>query len=77
MSIYYNVQPEREPIEFTHFDCWTDDTTLEEIVHSWEASLGVVLPVDSWDSIILQLLRLGFDVYDGEDFIEIYPSEGH
>ena len=48
MSIYYNIQPEdREPVEFTHFDCWTDDTTMEEIVHSWEASLGITLPVDS------------------------------
>lgn len=75
MSIYYNAQPDREPVEFTHFDCWDDDTTMEEIVMSWEASLGITLPTDTWDSVIMTLLRHGYDVYEGDEFIEIYEGE--
>ena len=77
MSIYHLTQPDDiEPVEFTHFDCWADDTTMEEIVHSWEASLGITLPVDSWDSVIVSLLRNGLDVYEGDEFIEIYLTQG-
>jgi hypothetical protein len=75
MSIYHNTQPDLEPIEFTHFDCWDDDTTMEEIVMSWEASLGITLPTDTWDAVIMTLLRHGYDVYEGDEFIEIYQSE--
>ena len=76
MSTYFICQPEDiEPVEFTHFDCWDDDTTMEEIIHSWEASLGITLPVDSWDSVIVQLLRNGYSVYEGDEFIEIYDEE--
>lgn len=77
MSTYYNIQPDdREPVEYTHFDCWTDDTTMAEIVTSWEASLGIfALPKDSWDSVIVALLRHGYDVYEGDEFIEIYEGE--
>ena len=76
MSTYFICQPEDiEPVEFTHFDCWDDDTTMEEIIHSWEASLGITLPVDSWDSVIMALLRNGYSVYEGDEFIEIYELE--
>lgn len=76
MSTYFICRPEDiEPVEFTHFDCWDDDTTMEEIIHSWEASLGITLPVDSWDSVIMSLLRNGYDVYEGDEFIEIFETE--
>lgn len=73
MGRLYTIRPDDlEPVEYTHFDCWEDDDTMENIIHSWEASLGITLPVDSWDSAIMQLLRNGYDVYDGDDFIEIF-----
>lgn len=75
MSRYYTIQPDDlEPVEFTHFDCWDEDTTIEQIAMEWGASLGITLPVDSWDSIIVQLLRCGYDVYEGDEFIEVYNS---
>jgi hypothetical protein len=77
MGILYTVRPDDlEPVEFTHFDCWDDDTTMEEIITSWSASLGLTLPTDSWDSAIMQLLRHGYDVYDGDEFIEIFYVQG-
>jgi hypothetical protein len=37
----------------------------------------VTLPEeDAPDLIILELLRKGFDVYEGDEFIEIYEAEG-
>jgi hypothetical protein len=77
MGILYTVRPDDlEPVEFTHFDCWDDDTTMKEIITSWSASLGLTLPTDSWDSAIMQLLRHGYDVYDGDEFIEIFYVQG-
>jgi hypothetical protein len=75
MGMLYTIRPDDlEPVEFTHFDCWDDETTMEEIINSWSASLGITLPIDSWDSAIMQLLRKGFDVYDGDEFIEIFEG---
>lgn len=75
MGILYTTRPDDlEPVEFTHFDCWEEDTTMEEILESWESSLGITLPKDSWDSAIMQLLRKGYDVYEGEEFIEIFEG---
>lgn len=75
MSTYFICQPEDiEPVEFTHFDCWDDDTTMEEIVASWSKNLGIELPTDSWDSVIMTLLRNGYSVYEGDEFIEIYEE---
>jgi hypothetical protein len=75
MGMLYTIRPDDlEPVEFTHFDCWDDETTMEEIINSWSASLGITLPIDSWDSAIMQLLRKGFDVYEGEEFIEIFEG---
>lgn len=77
MGTLYTIQPEdREPIEFTHFDCWDDEMTWGEIARAWGATLGITLPEDNQDSIILELIRRGFDVYEGSDFIEIYQSQG-
>jgi hypothetical protein len=76
MGMLYTIRPDDlEPVEFTHFDCWEDDTTMEEIIQSWEASLGINLPVDSWDNVIMQLLRQGYDVYEGDEFIEIFEGK--
>jgi hypothetical protein len=60
MSIYHNTQPDHEPIEYTHFECWFDEEgdwelfeeaddkalarKMDEIVGSWESSLDVSLP---------------------------------
>lgn len=75
MSIYYNIQPDdREPVEFTHFDCWEDDETEADITRAWSSSLGFTLP-ETLDEAILALLRHGYDVYEGDEFIEIYESE--
>jgi len=76
MGTLYTIQPEdREPVEFTHFDCWDDTETWASIARSWGATLGTTLPEeDEPDLIILDLLRKGFDVFEGSDFIEIYEG---
>ena len=77
MGILYTIQPDDiEPVEFTHFDCWEDATTWGEIARSWSATLGITLPEDSQDATILELLRRGFDVYEGDEFIEVYNLQG-
>ena len=77
MSIYYTIEPaDREPIEYTHFDCWDDTTTWAEIARAWNITLGGFLfEVDNSDVIIMQLLRHGFDVYESDTRVEIYESE--
>lgn len=73
MGTLYTIQPDDlEPIEFTHFDCWSDNETWQDIVRSWESNLGISLADDSIDATIMDLLRNGFDVYEGDEFIEIY-----
>jgi hypothetical protein len=76
MSTYYTIEPaDREPIEFTHFDCWDDDTTWEEILLAWEKTLGIKLLTHdevSFEEIIVTLLRNGFDVYESDTRVEIY-----
>ena len=76
MSTYYNIQPEdREPVEFTHFDCWEDGETWDSIIDAWERNLGIKLPRSTEDELIVTLLKHGYDVYWGDSFVEIYPSE--
>lgn len=76
MATLYDIQPDREPLEFTHYDCWDDTTTWAGIARAWGATLGITLPEEEDpDLIILQLLRKGFDVFEGSDFIEIYEGE--
>ena len=76
MGILYAMQPEElEPVDFTHYDQWEDDTTWAEIVKAWSENLGVKLPDTDQDATILALLRKGFDVYEGEEFIEIYEPK--
>jgi hypothetical protein len=76
MSTYYTVEPaDREPIEYTHFDCWEDGDTWYDIVRIWEKNLGVGLSKDSQDATVLDLLRNGFDVYESDTRVEIYESE--
>lgn len=76
MGILYTIQPEdREPIDFTHFDCWEDDDTWESVAEAWSRTLKVKLPTDNADSTIMAILKSGFDVYEGDQFIEIYESQ--
>lgn len=74
MGRLYDIQPDLEPIEFTHFDCWDSGTTWAEIARSWSATLGITLAEGNQDETILDLLRHGFDVYEGEEFIEVYEE---
>ena len=75
MGNLFRIQPEDlEPVEFTHFDCWEDTTTWAEIARSWSATLGITLAEGNQDETILDLLRHGFDVYEGEEFIEVYEE---
>lgn len=75
MGRLYTIQPDDlEPIEFTHFDCWEDGDTWYDIVREWEKNLGVGLSKDSMDATIMDLLRNGYDVYQGDEFIEIYEG---
>jgi hypothetical protein len=77
MGILYTIQPDDiEPIEYTHYDCWDDETTWYDIVRAWESNLGVSLAKDSTDATIMSLLRHGYDVYEGDEFIEIYYVQG-
>jgi hypothetical protein len=78
MGILYTIQPEdKEPIEFTHFDCWEEGETWEGIAKAWNTTLGGFLSeVDNSDVIIMQLLRRGYDVYEGDNFVEVYEGEG-
>jgi hypothetical protein len=77
MGIYYTVRPDDlEPVEFTHFDCWDESTTWAEIARAWSATLGTTLPEGSQEETILALLRRGFDVYEGDEFIEVFELQG-
>ena len=77
MGILYTIQPEDlEPVEFTHFDCWEDGESWQGIARAWSATLGITLAEGSQDETILDLLRRGFDVYEGEEFIEVYELQG-
>jgi hypothetical protein len=77
MGILYTIQPEDlEPVEFTHFDCWDESDTWAGIARAWGSTLGITLPEDSEDATIMQLLRHGFDVYAGDNFIEVYYQQG-
>ena len=77
MGTLYTIQPEdREPLEFTHLDCWDESDTWAGIARAWGSTLGITLPEEEdCDLIILELLRKGFDVFEGSDFIEIYEGE--
>jgi hypothetical protein len=55
MATFYEIQPDFEPIEYTHFDQWfcdeDEDGTQEqyaavayEVLEAWEKSLGIELP---------------------------------
>ena len=96
MGMLYTIQPELEPIEYTHFDTWeyVQKDSIEEmrdcqvrefgeVVTEWEKALGVCLsrPLvrqlglqSAFDLIIVQLLEGGFDIYNGDEFIEIYKG---
>lgn len=102
MGILYDTQPDREPVELTHFDCWEDETEAgveldfearcDEVIKAWEKTFethlhphtlyrGDNIGINLYkvigvrgvlDLVILRVLELGFDVYAGDEFIEIY-----
>jgi hypothetical protein len=94
MATLYDIQPELEPIEWTHYDCWFIDESqittkklnqvANEILNNWEKTLGITFVRDgmdfsSWtavydlfDDIVDQVIKAGYSVYKGSDFIEIY-----
>jgi hypothetical protein len=76
MGMLYTIQPDDlEPIEYTHFDCWNDGDTWYDIVRIWEKNLGIGLSKESIDNTIMDLLQQGYDVYNGDEFIEIYEGK--
>jgi hypothetical protein len=76
MGMLYTIQPDDlEPVEYTHYDCWDDDTIWFDIVRAWEKNLGIGLSKESIDSTIMDLLQQGYDVYNGDEFIEIYKGK--
>lgn len=99
-----DVQSDREPIDYTHFDCWDvhpydEDANTEavskqfvKILKVWSKTVGVTL----WDArgfgsfyellfacgfenvlnlVVMDILRAGFDVYMGDEFVEIYKGD--
>lgn len=84
MSIYYEIQPDDiEPIEFTHYDQWANDEELNEVLKAWENNLNIMLPrfdlntisvEEAMSIVVVMLLRRGYDIYDGDEFIEIYKG---
>ena len=76
MGMLYTIQPDDlEPVEYTHYDCWDDDTKWYDIARAWESTLGIGLAKHSIDSTIMSLLQQGYDVYNGDEFIEIYKGK--
>jgi hypothetical protein len=76
MSTLYDKQPEDlEPIEYTHFDCWFEDTTInptratsEELTHAsnkvldaWENTLKITLNRDNLDFSTWENVYNAFD----------------
>jgi len=75
MGMLYTIQPDDlEPIEYTHYDCWENNTTWYDIVREWEKTLGVGLSKESTAATMMSLLSNGYDVYCGDEFIEIYEG---
>jgi hypothetical protein len=70
MATLYDIQPDFEPIEFTHFDTWfcdeKEDGTQEqyaalanEVLATWEQTLNIKLPRPNFAK---DGLSLGFEV---------------
>ncbi len=93
---------DREPIEYTHYDCWGGDpefptgwSTSEEemqrffaeLLDDWAkrydmkelAGLAEIMVdiglADCMKAVALSFNAKGFDVYDGEEFFEVYTPE--
>jgi hypothetical protein len=69
MAILYDIQPDIEPIEWTHFDSWFDDeethtdkeffTRAIEIIDTWAVNLSITINVPNFNHVDLDD---GFDL---------------
>ena len=74
MAILYDIQPDIEPIEWTHFDSWFDDeeskneeiytdeeffTRAVEIIDTWAVNLSISIKVPNFNHVNLDD---GFDL---------------
>ena len=104
MSKLYSIQPDREPIEFTHFDQWKSfngrpdflPREFKDVVDTWgatleckyldayvddlfegsyEQALGTLGFDNMMGLVILNIMSAGYDVYSGDNFIEIYEGD--
>jgi hypothetical protein len=76
MGMLYTIRPDDlEPIDYTHFDCWEDGDTWYDIVRAWEKNLGIGLSKESIDNTVMSLLQQGYDVYNGDEFVEIFEGK--
>lgn len=100
------MQPDGDPFEYTHYDCWDvypfDEEAdsplvareMQSVIACWNDTLDAQIDafvfddfdgyeVAIWamgfdgvmDRIITNILRAGFDVYEGDGFIEIYKGD--
>ena len=73
MATLYEIQPELEPIEWTHFDCWFDDdkphtdkeffTLACQIIDTWAVNLSITINVPNFK-------KVGLD--DGFDLVSFF-----
>ena len=69
MAILYDIQPDIEPIEWTHFDCWFEEdethtdkecfTRAIEIIDTWVVNLSISINVPNFNHVDLDD---GFDL---------------
>lgn len=72
-----DIQPDADPIEYTHFDCWLNNPglcdakqygdELEEILVSWEDSLSLSFGhiYEAFLSVKHAVMSMGFDNFMG------------
>jgi hypothetical protein len=80
MATLLNEQPyDREPIEYTHFDMWFDDTTTNpvhvdadelsdvanNVLDGWEESLGIRIDREGLDFSNWDAVGASFDIVVG------------
>jgi hypothetical protein len=73
MAILYDIQPDNEPIEWTHFDSWFDDKEDEEIYTDKELFTRAIEIIDTWAvnlSITINVPNFNHvDLEDGFDLV--------
>lgn len=87
------VQPERQPLDCTHYDCWPDQTDwdgpgnlafVKKLLNGWAEDFNLpqliplaILYLESGQVTFMRdvaqiFVDAGYDVYDGDEFFEIY-----